>query len=146
MNYTWYDVRLSWTPDRKTFTFEHKDTTTDEYTLGFQHTMAEPLTLNYVGLSLAVYSSGNGAQWVGYTFEPEEISFTDMQLQDTAAMEFLSAMGKPYRLEYTTDLVSSSTWHGAGASLTGTGTNMYFFDPQEAAGSSVSKAYRIVSP
>ena len=144
VNYSWYDIRLSWTADRQTFTFEYKRDIEAEYTLGLQHTTSEPLTLNYVGLSTAVHSSGNGAQWVGYSLVPNKPSFTDMQFQDTAAMEFPSLSGQLYLLEYTTD--NASTWHSAGASLTGTGGNMYFYDPQEPTGSSTSKAYRIVTP
>jgi len=144
INYEWYDIRISWTADRQTFTFEYKRDIETEYTLGLQHTTSEPLTLNYVGLSTAVHSSGNGAQWVGYSLVPNKPSFTDMQFQDTAAMEFPSLSGQLYLLEYTTD--NASTWHSAGASLTGTGGNMYFYDPQEPTGSSTSKAYRIVTP
>ena len=142
----WYDVRITYSADRRDFTFEYKRDTQTVWTLGLQHTASEELNLNYVGLGVAVYSSGNAAQWVGYDVVPEETSFTNLVVQDTPALEFLSSVGQPYRLEYTTDLVSSSFWDSAGANLTGTGANMYFFDPNEASGSSTSKAYRIVTP
>ncbi len=141
----WYDFRITWTADRQNFTFDYKRDTNSVWTLAHQVSTPEPLTLNYVGLGLAVYDSGNGAQWVGYSLVPSKPSVADMQiLQDNAAMEFPSLAGQPYLLEYTTD--NASTWHSAGASLTGTGGNMYFYDPQEPTGSSTSKAYRIVTP
>ncbi len=145
VNSDWYDFRITWTADRQNFTFDYKRDTNSVWTLAHQVSTPEPLTLNYVGLGLAVYDSGNGAQWVGYSLVPSKPSVADMQiLQDNAAMEFPSLAGQPYLLEYTTD--NASTWHSAGASLTGTGGNMYFYDPQEPTGSSTSKAYRIVTP
>lgn len=71
-------------------------------------------------------------------------SFTEVALADTLALEFLSVSGTVYDLQFTTDLVSSSLWENAGATLTGTGTNMFFHDPAEATGTSTSRAYRII--
>ena len=72
--------------------------------------------------------------------------FTQVGLEDTVAMQFLSLSGTVYTLEYTTDLVNSSEWFNTGSSLSGSGSDMYFFDPHEGAGSSTSRAYRIVIP
>ena len=74
------------------------------------------------------------------------VDFTQVSLEDTVAMQFLSLSGTVYTLEYTTDLVQSSEWFNAGSSLSGSGTNMFFFDPHEHSGSSTSKAYRILMP
>ena len=68
---------------------------------------------------------------------------TDVVVDKTAAIEFLSTTGQPYRLECATDLVSSGAWQGVGATVTGTGTNLYLFNAQT--GSTTSRAYRIVS-
>ena len=78
--------------------------------------------------------------------DPVGTTILDLGLEDTVALEFLSESGTVYELQFTTDLVSSSLWQNAGAALTGTGTNMFFFDPNEATGTSTSKAYRIGEP
>jgi hypothetical protein len=70
VNSTWYDFRLTWAANHQDFTFEYKLTGDTNYTLVHQTTTPEPLTLNYLGLSQAIYSSGNGAQWVGVVPEP----------------------------------------------------------------------------
>ena len=76
----------------------------------------------------------------------QTVEFTQVDLEDTVAMQFLSLSGTVYTLEYTTDLVQSSEWFNAGSSLSGSGTNMFFFDPHEPSGTSTAKAYRIVMP
>ena len=74
------------------------------------------------------------------------VGFTEIDLEDTVAMKFLSESGGVYALQCTTDLVRSSAWSGVGPVLTGSGTHMFFFDPREPAGSSTSKTYRVVIP
>ena len=75
---------------------------------------------------------------------PQGVTFTNVNLVDTIGMEFDSENLTEYTLQFTTDLVTSSAWMNA-ASVIGTGTNMFLFDPTEATGSSTGKAYRILS-
>ena len=76
---------------------------------------------------------------------PQDVTFTNVNLVDTIGMQFLSENLTEYTLQFTTDLVSSSNWMNA-ATVIGTGTNLFFFDPTESTGSSTGKAYRILSP
>jgi hypothetical protein len=67
--YDWYDVRISWTADRRVITFEYKTVTdppTETWTLATQYTAANPMDFNYVGLGLGVYDIGNTCSNVGY--------------------------------------------------------------------------------
>lgn len=74
----------------------------------------------------------------------ENINLTQVQVGETIALEFLSEIDVTYRLDSTTDLVSSNNYTDTGAYAVGNGANMLVFDP---AGFSADKAYRIrVSP
>lgn len=72
--FTYYwsqEQRISWTADRKTFTFEYKGGTAGgpaNWTQALQYTTATPLDLNYVGLSIGIWSAGTtpGVRWVNY--------------------------------------------------------------------------------
>ena len=71
----------------------------------------------------------------------EDISFLQVAADDTMAMEFDSQSDIVYRLDSTTDLVTSNNFTSTGAYTIGTGTNQVLFDPT---GFSTNKAYRIV--
>ena len=75
---------------------------------------------------------------------PIDVGFDEVSLANTMRMEFDSDTSTEYTLQTTSDLISSSGWMNAGTVI-GTGANMYFFDPTEPAGSSTSKAYRIIT-
>ena len=70
------------------------------------------------------------------------VAFDEVTVGDVIGLRFLSESNGTYKLESTTDLVTSNDWSGTGAFLLGNGTNQLFFDP---AGFSTNKAYRIVS-
>ena len=80
---------------------------------------------------------------VAFIDEAPTVAFSRVNLADTVGLEFLSESLVGYTLQLTTDLVTSSGWATA-SSVIGTGTNMFFFDPTEPAGSSTNKAYRIL--
>jgi hypothetical protein len=70
---------------------------------------------------------------------------TGVTVGEAGAICFSSSSGIRYGLQYTTDLVTSSGWVNAGASLTATATTSYLFDPTEPAGSDIgNKLYRVV--
>ena len=72
---------------------------------------------------------------------PQEVAFTQVATEDTMAMEFVSQSNVVYRLDSTTDLVTSNNFTSTGAFTLGSGTNQFLFD---ATGFSTNKAYRIV--
>jgi hypothetical protein len=70
---------------------------------------------------------------------------TDFSVNDYGALCFLSETGVTYELQYTTNLVTTTGWVNAGATITATETNTYFFDPVEPAGSdTTNKIYRVL--
>ena len=66
----WYDVRITYSADHRDFTFEYKRDIESTWTLGLQHTASEEMTLNYVGIGSAVFSSGDSHLFVGVVPEP----------------------------------------------------------------------------
>ena len=76
---------------------------------------------------------------------PQPITeFTDVTVNDAGAICFPSATGVTYSLQYS-NVVSTTGWMNAGASLTATETNSYLFDPSEPTGSDISnKVYRVL--
>ena len=70
---------------------------------------------------------------------------TDFNVNDYGALCFLSETGLTYELQYTTNLVTTTGWVNAGATITATETNTYLFDPSEPTGSDTSnKIYRVL--
>ena len=69
------------------------------------------------------------------------VAFDQVTVEDTVGMEFLSVSGITYRLESTTDLVTSNNFTSTGAFVEGNDGTRYLFDP---AGFSTGKVYRIL--
>ena len=77
----------------------------------------------------------------GTSLELVTAEFTQASTEDTFAMEFLSDVDVIYRLDSTTDLVTSNNFMSTGAFTIGNGTNQFLYDPTQF---STNKAYRIV--
>lgn len=80
----------------------------------------------------AVYAAGP-------TFTPSVVS-SNVVFGNAFATEFISQPGITYKLECTTNLVTSNGWAATGAFVDGNGTNMFLFDPS---GFSTAKLYRV---
>jgi hypothetical protein len=72
--------------------------------------------------------------------EPVTISFTNIIVEDTAALEFNTTPGVTYRLQSTTNLQATG-WVSSGTLILGAGGTQLAFDPT---GFSTSKTYRII--
>jgi hypothetical protein len=67
MSGVWYDVRILWTADRKTFTFQFKAYgTNDPWTTGYVYAAPSPLDINYVGIAGGAYTGNGMADSIGY--------------------------------------------------------------------------------
>jgi hypothetical protein len=63
-------------------------------------------------------------------------------LEDVVVLQYTSNVASVYHLEFTTDLINSSSWQRAGANITGDGNVQFLYDP---AGNDTNKAYRIIT-
>ena len=78
---------------------------------------------------------------MSYSAFSPTVDFDTVEVADTTGMEFLSANGAFYYLEYTTDLVAPTNWTATGATIAGNGDTLILFDPT---GTDTSKTYRIL--
>ena len=75
------------------------------------------------------------------TAEPVTITFTNVVVEDTAALEFNTTPGVNYQLEFTTNDLSAQDWMPSDTTILGAGGTQLAFDPT---GFSTTKTYRIV--
>lgn len=75
------------------------------------------------------------------TAEPVTIAFTNVVVEDTAALEFNTTPGVNYQLEFTTNDLPAQDWTPSDTTILGAGGTQLAFDPT---GFSTSKTYRIV--
>jgi len=93
------------------------------------------ITVTYLNGGESTDGNVNGFQLQ----EADPVSFDAVQVGNTAALSFTSDLDAVYRLQYTSDLLSTN-WLTAPVILLGTGGTMTAFDP---AGFSTQKLYRI---
>ena len=77
----------------------------------------------------------------GTNAAPSRVDFDTIMVEDAAAMQFTSEPGVVYRLQCTTDLVSSNNWEETGAFVEGDGGTLLLYDSTD---SSSRKAYRSI--
>lgn len=76
----------------------------------------------------------------GPTVDPVPPPVISVEVENTFAITFPSEAGVRYELESTTETATPSNFVGTGLLVTGTGTNMFLFDP---GGYSTAKLYRV---
>lgn len=104
----------------------------------------------YIGL-IQVYdtalSSGERsnllAQLNSYVFVLPEVNIATVEVENVVGLQFQTDPGLVYRLDSTTNLVSSNNFQSTGAFLEGDGEVQAMFDPT---GFSTTKNYRVVIP
>lgn len=71
---SFWDVKISWTADRKTFSYFYKSHGAATWSSGPVYTASTPLTINYVGIAGGAYTGVGMVDNVGYEVVPEPSS------------------------------------------------------------------------
>jgi hypothetical protein len=74
------------------------------------------------------------------TVESSPLEFMDIAAEDTPGVQFQSGLNQTYRFEYAAP-PAPNTWFETGATMTGDGNMMTFFDPS---GPSATRLYRVM--
>ena len=100
----------------------------DEFTLWDEHMSSAQ--------ALAIYNAG--------PTQIPSLTLTQVSFPNTVSICFTGEVGKVYMLQSADD--ATGTYTNTGATVTGTGANLYLLDPSTAAGSAAGKVYRVQSP
>ena len=137
-------------------TFESNGTTmpTGSKPTGFNDGNSFPTSVlvepgNHIVLTMYDGAAINYSVLRGYSLRfdfvaPYFTDFTNVTVGAAGAIGFESVPGGTYALQYS-NVVTTTGWENAGASMTAVETNSYLFDPTEPTGSDPSnKVYRVI--